>query len=98
MENNNFENRNFSTIILSIIRSDLSNEQIKLALDEYHDNDIASVLEELTTEEKEKLLDILGNEKMSEIISYLDDASGYLSSFDDEETAEIIQKWMQMKP
>lgn len=63
MENNNFENRNFSTIILSIIRSDLSNEQIKLALDEYHDNDIASVLEELTTEEKEKLLDILGNEK-----------------------------------
>lgn len=92
MENNNFENRDFSTIILSIIRSDLSNEQIKLALDEYHDNDIASVLEELTTEEKEKLLDILGNEKMSEIISYLDDASSYLSSFDDEETAEIIQE------
>ena len=92
MENNNFENRNFSTIILSIIRSDLSNEQIKLALDEYHDNDIASVLEELTTEEKGKLLDILGNEKMSEIISYLDDASSYLSSFDDEETAEIIQE------
>lgn len=35
---------------------------------------------------------------MSEIIYYLDDASGYLSSFDDEETAEIIQKWMRMKP
>lgn len=92
MENNNYENRNFSDIILNIIRSDLSYDEIRLQLDEYHDNDIANILEELSDEEKDKLLEILGAEKMSAIIAFLDDASEYLSSFEDEETADILEQ------
>ena len=95
MENKNFyeaEERDYRADILDIIRSGKSNEEIKLLLDDYHDNDIASVLEELTSEERDRLLDALGNEAMSDIVAFLDDAGEYLSELDADEAADIIEQ------
>ncbi|MBQ8393799.1 MAG: magnesium transporter [Clostridia bacterium] len=93
-EKNEFslQERDYGTQILSIIRSDCNDEEIKAQLREYHENDIASIFEELETEEKEKLLQILGSEIMSEIVSFLEDAGEYLSEIDADDAAEIIEQ------
>ena len=86
------QERDYSTQILGIIRSDSTDEEIKTQLQEYHENDIASIFEELETEERDKLLQILGSEFMSEIVSYLEDAGEYLSEIDADDAAEIIEQ------
>ena len=86
------EERNYHSAILSIIRSDLSDEELKAALEEFHDNDIASVLEELTPEERERLHEAIGNEAVADILSYTDDAGEYLAELETEEVADIIEQ------
>ena len=86
------EERNYHDAILSIIRSDISNEEIKAALEEFHDNDIASILDELTPEERESLHEAIGNEAVADILSYTDDAGEYLAELETEEVADIIEQ------
>jgi len=86
-----FSQRDYGSEILGIIRSGLDDGEIKLQLEEYHENDIAGIFEELTAEEREHLLLILGSEIISEIVSYLDDAGDYLSELDADDAADIIE-------
>ena len=88
MENKNFfeaEERDYRADILDIIRSDKSDDEVRLLLEDYHDYDIAAILYELTSEEKERLLQALGNEGMSEVVPFLEDAGEYLSELDAQE-------------
>ena len=85
------EERDYRKEILEIIRGDYTEEEIKERLEQYHDNDIAWVLDELEAEEREPLNEAIGNEAMSEIVPYMEDASEYLSELDAEEAAEIIE-------
>ena len=84
--------RDYGNEIIDIIRSSLDDPEIKERLLEYHENDIASVFEELTAQERERLLEILGSEIMSKIVSFLDDAGEYLSQIDADDAAEIIER------
>ena len=86
------DERGYHSAILSIIRSDLSDEDLKVALDEFHDNDIAAILEELTPEERERLHEAIGNEAVADILSYTDDAGEYLEELEPEEVADIIEQ------
>ena len=92
LEIQDIEERNYREDILSIIRSDCTDEELKERLDEYHDNDIASVLEELTEEENDRLLRALDSEAMSEIVVHLEDAGEYLSELDADDAADIIEQ------
>lgn len=94
MEKNNsiLQERDYVAQILGIVRSDLNDDEIKARLEEYHENDLANAFEELTAEERERLLEILGSEMMSEIVSFLDDAGEYLAEIDAEDAAEIIEQ------
>ena len=93
-EKNEFlaQERDYGTQILGIIRSDLDDSEIKTQLEEYHENDIAGIFDELTPEEREKLLLILGSEIMSDVVPFLDDAGEYLSEIDADDAAEIIEQ------
>ncbi len=84
--------RDHGAQILSIIRSDSNDLEIKTLLQEYHENDIASIFEELTEGERDRLFDILGSEIMSDIVAFLDDAGDYLSEIDADEAAQIIER------
>ncbi len=84
--------RDYGAQILAIIRSGLNKEEIKLQLEEYHENDIAGVFEELTPEERDGLFDILGSEAISEVVPFLDDAGEYLSEIDADDAADIIEQ------
>ena len=86
------QTKDYGTQILNIIRSEYSDDELKNLLQEYHENDIASIFEYLTIEEKERLRLILGSEIMSEIVAFLSDASDYLSEIDVDDAAEIIEQ------
>ena len=89
---NTMPERDYGAQILGIIRSQAEDSEIRLQLAEYHENDIASVFEELTAEERDRLLEILGSEIMSDVVPFLDDAGEYLSEIDADEAAEIIEQ------
>ena len=84
--------QDYGAQILGIIRSNADDSEIRVRLAEYHENDIAGVFSELSPEEREHLLDILGSDIMSEIVAYLDDAGNYLSEIDADDAAEIIEQ------
>ena len=77
--------------ILEIIRSNLPNEQIKEKLLEYHDSDIADVLDYLDEEERLRVARILGVEEVSEVITYMEEADVLLDQISDEKVADIIE-------
>ncbi len=60
---------------------DILNEnkkQIQLYLDDIHGYDLAQSFLELTDDEKEKLYTVITNEKLAELVSYLDAEIGGL--------------------
>ena len=59
--------------IIQIIKSDEPAYKKKEELDDYHENDIAAVLEKLDVKERRKLYSIMGLERVSEVFAYLDD-------------------------
>lgn len=86
------EERDYRSVILATIKSGLTGDALKDELEKYHGNDIASVLDELTPEERDMLLDSIGIEAMSDIVSYMEDAGEYLSELDVSEVADIIEQ------
>ena len=84
------EERDYYDEILAIIKVGGSDGQLRERLEKYHANDIAGVLSELSDAERERLYEALGNETMSEIVSYLEDAGEYLAALDVEDAADII--------
>lgn len=84
--------KDYSSEISEIIRSNLPADEIREKLEQYHENDIASALEFLSKEERQKLYRILGNEKVSEIFAYLDDVEDYIGELSNEKAADIIEE------
>ena len=76
--------------IFQIIRSDRTADQIRDALDDYHENDIAAVIPQLTKEERLKLSQSLEISRQADIFSYMDNAEDYLEELPDELAAEIL--------
>lgn len=86
------EDRGYRLAILSAIRGDNTDETLREILADYHDNDIAAVLDELTAEERDRLIQVLGSEAMSDIIPFAEDAGEILSELDADDAAEIIEQ------
>ena len=85
------EDRDYRELILELLRSNLTAEELIAELENYHDNDIASVLPELSREERLALLDIIGVEAAAGILAYLDDAPRYIAEIEPDEAADIIE-------
>ena len=85
------EKPDYAKELEAIIKSDASDAEIREQLDDYHENDIADVLEELTAQERKKLYRILGKEIVSEIFTYLEDVETYINELDSEVAADIIE-------
>ena len=90
MEKNIIHERSFVEELLEIIRSDLPDADIKEKISDYHDNDVAGAIEQLTAEERQKIYQILGAEKVSEIFTYIEDVDKYLGELNIEKAALVI--------
>ncbi len=91
IENEIPEKRDYEEELLGIIRSDNPPSVIKDELDNYHENDIASIIPQLSEEERKKLYKTLGVDRVSEIFTYLDDVDKYIEELDSERAADIIE-------
>lgn len=91
MENEVLNEPNYIEELVSLIRSDCSDKELIEAINNYHDNDISTALDELSEHERKKLYQLLGPERMSEIFSYLDDVGKYLEELEIEKAADIIE-------
>jgi magnesium transporter len=81
----------FLNELLQIIRSSKTNEEKKELLEDYHDSDIADVFHELSDDEKLRLARILGKDKMSDILSYIENADEFLDLLKDEDAADVLE-------
>jgi len=70
------EKRNYSAQILAVIRGGYEDCEIRQRLQKYHEKDIAGVFEQLTSEERRRLLEVMGSEFISEIVGLVDKERG----------------------
>ncbi len=78
--------------LLEIIRSGIPEDELKEKLEDYHDNDIAGAIEQLTPEERRSLYRVLGMERAAEVFTYLEDVDEYIAELDIEKAAELISE------
>lgn len=76
--------------LLEIIRSNLSNEEKLDKLSDYHENDIADALEQLTEDERKNFYPVLGAEKVSDIFAYIENVDKYIKELKLESAAKVI--------
>ena len=78
--------------ILSLIRSDISIEDLREQLNDYHDADLAEALEELDKEERQRFYKALGTERLSEVFAYLEEVEDYFHEIGLEKSADILEE------
>lgn len=90
-ELNLLERPDYEQELIEIIHSNDSPRILREKLEDYHENDLAAVLERLTQEDRKKIYQILGIERVSELFAYLDDVEKYINELDAEKAADIIE-------
>ncbi len=80
--------------ILQIIRSKNSPKVIQGKLEDYHENDIASVIPALTKKEREALFRLLGSDFLADVVEHLeeDESITCLQEMDPRKAAEVLEK------
>ena len=69
--------------IVELIKKMEFDDSLKLALEDYHDNDIADALAYLSPEERRLLYHAIGPERTGEVFSYLEDDDKIVASYID---------------
>ena len=93
MENNQEKDltRNYHEEIKQIIESNISDEEKKEQLSQYHENDIAEILEELDEESRKVIYELLDIEVLGEVLLYTEDIEEYVEEIEPEKLADIIE-------
>ena len=84
--------RDYGEELLLLIRSGRPLAEWRDWLQDYHDSDIADLLEQLTPEERQRLYRVLGTERMSEVFTYLEDVGTYIDVLDAQRAADLIEE------
>jgi len=77
--------------IMAIIDSNLSIAEKREKILQYHENDIADVMDELDADKRKELFEILGNEALGEVLLYADDIGDVVDDLPPEKAADIIE-------
>ena len=85
------KDRNYIDEIKSIVSGNDPSLKKEL-LEDYHESDIADVVEELTKEERIALYEILGDKRTALVFSYLENVDEFVSELEYEDAADIIEQ------
>ena len=93
-DNGKQEHPDYKKEITAIIRGTLTPRLMRDALEDYHENDLADVLPDLTAQERKKLWRILNTAVLSDILEYCpeEEASKYLGEMDIRKASAIISR------
>lgn len=83
--------REYDVEIANAVKSGYTTARLKEILDDYHDNDIAHALSLLTKAERKKLYAALGNDRLSDVFSYIDDPEEFVAEMSDDKVADIVE-------
>ena len=91
-EDETLENKDYTSEILGIIRSNASPGVMRNQLEDYHENDLAEVFPDLTIVERRKICRILDTEMLSDIFEHIDEkpAAEYLHEMHLTNPAKIL--------
>lgn len=78
--------------LLSLIHSDLTRDELRERLDDYHENDLAAAFEEVTSQERLRLYSIIGDERTADVFSYYEEPSEYLREIGLTKAAKIVSQ------
>ncbi|MDE6261415.1 MAG: magnesium transporter [Oscillospiraceae bacterium] len=83
---------NYESEIIAIIRGNDTPKIIQSRLDDYHGNDVAEVMPQLSPQERKKLYRVCTAEMMSEVFEHLDesDAGTYLREMDFQKATDVV--------
>ncbi len=86
------ERPDYEAELLEILEMDARPSELRERLDDYHENDIASLLEHLDKDARKRLFMLLGAERLSEVFSYVDEdeVKDYFYEISPEKSAEIM--------
>ena len=77
--------------IIDIIRSGISDDELREQLGNYHENDVAGAFEQLLPEERKHLYDVLGAEAFSEIFAYVENVEQYIEEMGVSTAAKVLE-------
>ena len=78
--------------LIGIIRSNLPPKALKEKLLDYHENDIATVLELLSKDERMKIYNILDPAALSDILEYAEDFGTYFKELSTKKQAQVLSE------
>ena len=86
--------QDYRTEILGIVRSNASPGIMRNKLEDYHENDLADVVPDLSVAERRKLCRILNLDMLADIFEYIDEkqAAEYLDEMDVRKAAAILSR------
>lgn len=86
--------QDYTKEILSVIKSNISPALLSQRLQDFHENDLADVLPELSSAERSKLYRILNLDTLSDILEYTDEemAVTYLEEMNPKKAAAILSR------
>lgn len=86
------ERPDYEAELLAILDSDAKPSELRERLDDYHENDIASLLQRLDRDARKRLFMLLSAERISEVFSYVeeDEIRGYMHEIAPEKLTEIM--------
>ena len=74
-----------------ILKSNLSDEEKKEKLLQYHESDIAELTDDMDPEERQEVFHILGDESAGEVLLHSDDIGEVVENIEPEKLADIIE-------
>lgn len=77
--------------ILDILSTQTNSTALKTALDKYHPSDIADALQELNAPARKKVYSLFDMDWLSEVFTYLDNVSTYLSELSPEQAVVLLK-------
>ncbi|MCR5350248.1 MAG: magnesium transporter [Acholeplasmatales bacterium] len=75
----------------SILKEDISNEEKKNKILQYHESDIADLLDDLDSDERQELYKILGVENIADVWSHAEDIEEVVNDLGNQKIADIIE-------
>lgn len=85
------DDRDYEQEILELLHSGLPDSELAEKLSDYHDNDIAGAIEELERDEIKHVFELLGEERFSEILAYVEDSHEFLAELPVDRAAKFLE-------
>ncbi len=88
--NSPMQHPDYQAEIVALVRSGLSAKDLEEKLLDYHENDIAGAMEELTDQERETLYTILDTDTMADVLEYSENLSDYIEDLPVTQQADLL--------